>query len=95
MDGTCAISWAGTVSLLASMGEGIKPRSPSLSIAMYPGLAITGDVGLNYRIDFSDDLQTSWRPLTNITLLSSPYLWIDTTGTNASRRAYRAVAVSP
>jgi sugar lactone lactonase YvrE len=60
-------------------------------INMYAGLTIIGQVGDTYRIDYWNDLGTNPTPLTNITLTTSPYLFIDTTSSAFSHRFYRAV----
>jgi hypothetical protein len=69
----------------------LTPAS-DLSIALYAGLTINGQVGGNYRIDYLDALASTsiWQPLTNIVLPSSPYLFIDTRSV-VQQRYYRSV----
>jgi hypothetical protein len=62
-----------------------------LSINMYAGLTIAGQIGANYRIDYQNDLSGPWITLTNIALPSSPYLFIDTGSGSLSHRFYRAI----
>ncbi len=63
---------------------------PSLQIALYAGLTITGDVGKTYNIFASDAVSgSSWLLLTNVVLPSSPYLFYDSQSVT-NRRFYRA-----
>ena len=65
----------------------------ALSVQLYAGLSITGAVGTCYQIQYTTDLaQTnSWLPLANVTLTSTPQLWVDTTGPATASRFYRAM----
>lgn len=70
--------------------------SVGLNIALYPGLTITGTVGCQYRIDYTTFLNpnpslTAWTTLTTLTLMSSPFLYVDTTAPATGTRFYRAV----
>jgi hypothetical protein len=59
---------------------------------MYAGLTIAGKIGGIYEIDGCNDLSVSnWTTLTNITLPSSPYLFIDTDSPSYAKRFYRAI----
>jgi hypothetical protein len=71
------------------------PQSPAtLELHMLAGIAVTGDVGRPYRIEYADYLTpTNWVGLTNLFLPSSPFLFIDTTSPNSPTRFYRAVSV--
>jgi hypothetical protein len=62
-------------------------------IHMFAGLTIAGPVGANYRIDYRDDLvdTNNWQPLTNFTLLSSPYYYFDLSSPALPKRFYRSV----
>ena len=63
-----------------------------MAINMYAGLAIYGQVGSTYEIDYCNDLGTSnWTPLTTMVLSNNPSLYIDTNSTYFSHRFYRAV----
>ena len=60
------------------------------ALQSYWGVTITGAVGANCEIQFSENLLGStWSPLTNFTLPTSPYLYIDTTSPSPQARFYR------
>lgn len=65
----------------------------SLAMQMYAGLTITGQAGATYQIQYSTNLSnpTNWIALTNLTLPTSPYLFVDATSVNRSASFYRAV----
>jgi hypothetical protein len=66
----------------------------TLGIQIYPGLTIQGDVGRPYRIDYTDNLNsTNWHTLTNLFLPASPYLFYDSSPASQARRFYRAVGI--
>ncbi len=80
-----------------ALGSGV-PRVPAqtntvLSVQLYAGVSIIGDVGTTWQIQYTTDLsQTNgWVPLANVTLTSSPQLWVDTSTPAAANRFYRAV----
>ena len=64
-----------------------------LLLGLYPGLSLHGTLGRTYRIDYTVDVAapTNWLPLASVMLTNSPWMWFDTTATNASQRFYRAV----
>ena len=65
----------------------------TLSAQMYAGITIVGTVGRAYRIEFANDAGgNNWTALTNLTLPSSPYLFIDLQSAGASKRFYQAVS---
>ena len=65
---------------------------PELSIAMYAGVSLSGEVGTSYRIEFvTDTASTNWVTLTNLTLTSTPYLYFDPASSKSAVRFYRAV----
>lgn len=67
-------------------------QPPSLSLALYAGLTITGRVGANHRIEYATELAPEeWRTLAEIALPESPYLFVDRESANAPRRFYRAI----
>jgi hypothetical protein len=90
--GNCYVA-VGNAILQSSPVENRTPVAAELAVRNLPGLTITGPIGQTYQIEASDNLaQTnSWYPLTNIVTLSNPFLWVDTTLTNAKPRFYRAV----
>jgi hypothetical protein len=66
-----------------------------LSVDLYPGITLIGNVGQAYRIDYTTRLPTTnWIPLTYITLPTSPYLFFDTFSSRSTNRFYRAVQIS-
>ncbi len=63
-----------------------------LNARTYAGFELVGEVGQDYRIDYSSVFPpVSWQVLTNLVLPASPYLIIDTTGPVSGNRFYRAV----
>jgi hypothetical protein len=66
-----------------------------VGLNLFPVLTIADAVGSGYRIEATSDLvnTNSWLTLTNLTLPSSPYLFIDTATPQAIRRYYRAIAL--
>ena len=71
----------------------LAPTPNTLDLKMYAGLTITGQAGASYRVDYVPALgpTNNWITLTNLTLPSSPYLFIDVTSPSSSRRFYRTV----
>lgn len=62
-----------------------------MSIAEYAGVTVSGSIGCTYRVDYTTDLNNpTWIPLVTNTLLSSPFLFIDTNVVSGSR-FYRAI----
>ena len=68
---------------------------PTLELNIYPGLLVTGTVGLNYRVDYAEKLApTTWLTLSNIVgLPSSPYFVLDPQAATVPSRYYRALLV--
>jgi hypothetical protein len=66
-----------------------------LEIVPLAGLNIHGTVGQTYRIDYLSNLNNtnSWVQLTNVTLLTNPYLWVDLSSLGQPKRFYRSVLV--
>jgi lysophospholipase L1-like esterase len=66
--------------------------APTISIALYPGLQISGRIGRTYLIEGSrDPVLGPWTNLASIQLSQNPQLWIDASATNQTRLFYRAV----
>jgi len=95
-----------TVTVANGIGLGFTPSQPAsllvgisypLTVQLYAGLQVLGTVGLVYSIQCTPDLtQTNnWQTLTNLTLPSSPYLYIDTASPDYPRRFYRVVLILP
>lgn len=66
-------------------------ESPNLVISGGMGLSLTGEPGVNYRVDVSTDL-TTWTPLTNFISTEATMHFFDSSATNFNQRFYRAVA---
>ena len=62
-----------------------------LGIQVLPGWMLRGPVGSQYRIDYVDEATglEDWKPITNLTLPGSPYLFVDRSATNGLPRYYR------
>jgi formylglycine-generating enzyme required for sulfatase activity len=72
----------------------VVPVAPAqLSLQRDSGLTITGTVGALYAIEYATNLTQpmAWRPLTNLTLLASPYLVPGTAPSTTGSRFYRAI----
>lgn len=95
--GNAAKTQAGSYTVEISNGAGSKVTSPAtlslLTLDMYSGLTIIGKAGANYRIDFLNDVKNvnSWQTITNVSLPSSPYLFIDLDSSNYPKRFCRAL----
>jgi len=68
----------------------------SLILSIHPSLQIFGTLGKTYRIDFSTETRTpaQWTPLTNVTLETTPQVWIDQEAAIGAQRYYRVVLQS-
>lgn len=72
----------------------VNPAGPQLTNpALFMGMVFQGTVGGQYRVEYANSANAaSWQSLTNLTLPSSPYLFIDTTASaGAAQRYYRLV----
>ena len=72
----------------------VNPASPQLTNpALFMGMVFQGTVGGQYRVEYANSATApSWQSLTNLSLPSSPYLFIDTTArAGAAQRYYRLV----
>jgi N-acetylneuraminic acid mutarotase len=64
----------------------------SVSINMYAGLTICGQIGSTNIIEYKNELtDANWTPLTTLILSNNPCLYIDTNSTWFSHRFYQAV----
>jgi hypothetical protein len=65
------------------------------SLAMFAGFSILGTVGANYDIQVSNDIgdPKNWTTVTNLTLQSSPFFFLDSESPNFRERFYRAILV--
>jgi hypothetical protein len=75
------------------------PTPAQLSVQMQsgkPAVTLQGMVAARYQLQYSPTPPaTSWTTLTNLLLPSSPYTFLDTTTSGATKRFYRAVGISP
>lgn len=65
----------------------------SVLLILSPSLTISGEVGLTYRIDYSTTEEGSdqWTTATNLTLATSPTVWVDPTAKPGEQRLYRVM----
>jgi hypothetical protein len=72
-----------------------NPPPSYLAISRYPGVTIEGTEGQTFRIEYTTNLAagSNWLALTNISLPSNTYLWVDTSSPVLGQRFYRAVLV--
>jgi hypothetical protein len=61
-----------------------------LNINMYAGLNILGPLNANYNIQSTANLASNWVTLTNISLPTQPYVYIDYNSPTNSKQFYRA-----
>ena len=69
-----------------------------LNLGTYPGLNISGPVGVVYSIEYTEDpaqpSTAGWHCLEFLQLPASPYLWIDKSAPATAQRFYRANELS-
>jgi formylglycine-generating enzyme required for sulfatase activity len=72
----------------------LAQNPPDLSLGTYPGLNISGSVGVVYSIEYTEDpaqpSTSGWHCLEFLQLPASPYLWIDKSAPATTKRFYRA-----
>jgi hypothetical protein len=72
--------------------EGFLPSE--LSVAIYAGVTIKGEVGRTYRIESAASPDTStWNETGQITLTSTSQVWFDLQSPRQARQFYRAVSL--
>ena len=65
---------------------------PAVNLKLIAGLVINGPIGSNYNIQTTSALNSSpWTTLTNITLLSDPYIYVDYSSWTNNQQFYRVV----
>jgi hypothetical protein len=90
--------FAGQISVLVSNSygavTGLVATLGLVDLKMFAGVIIVAPVGSNYRIDYTPALADppQWTVLTNVTLPSTPYVFIDFDSPTQAKRFYRAVA---
>ena len=64
----------------------------STDLALFAGVVVNGPLGAGYRIQAAADLaSTNWTTLTNVTLPSQPYIYIDYSSPTNTKQFYRAL----
>ena len=80
--------------LMASNSQGTNystvVRLTFLNLNMYAGLNILGPVGANYNIQSTPALTSNWTTITNVSLPSQPYIYIDYNSPTNKMQFYRA-----
>jgi hypothetical protein len=93
---------AGSYYLVATNPAGSATSTPALisytdastlRLSVHPSLTIFGTPGRTYRIEYSSDTRgaAQWTTATNLTIVSSPELWIDPTAAVGEKRFYRVL----
>ena len=83
-DGVIANSAATNYSSVASLGF--------IDLKMLAGVYVTGPIGANYQIEATPAIApTNWTTLTNVTITSQPYIYVDYSSPTNSKQFYRAV----
>jgi hypothetical protein len=89
---------ASTRATPAHNGLGINPatapiKPAGISIALYAGVTVEGEVGQTYGIQYTANLSdtNNWRGAANITLVEPTELWFDVQAGNKPARYYRVV----
>lgn len=92
--GTSGLTNIGYYRLVASNSQGTNDSSVArltfLNINMFAGLIIYGPVGAPYSIQSTPSLTGNWTTLTNISLPSFPYIYIDYSSLTNQNQFYRA-----
>lgn len=70
-----------------------RPQVPSIDIGLYTGIRISGSIGATYTVQYATALtKTDWITLTNVTLQTPQFLYVDTNSvSNGPHRFYRVV----
>ena len=65
---------------------------PKVDLKMFAGLIINGPIGSNYNVQATSALgPTNWMTLTNVTLQTQPYIYIDYSSPANEQQFYRVV----
>ncbi len=86
---TCIVS----NSAAAVMSTSAQLMFDFLTIKMYAGLTIDGEVGQQFQVQFASALGNPihWQALAIVTLTNVPYLFVDPGSPDATKRLYRAI----
>lgn len=61
-----------------------------LDLGMYAGINLYGPINANYVIQSTPNLNSNWTTLTNVSIPSQPYIYIDYTSLTNAKKFYRA-----
>ena len=66
----------------------------TLVLSVHPSLQIFGTPGTTYTIEYAVETRTParWTPITNLTLITTPQLWVDQEAATGARRFYRVLS---
>jgi hypothetical protein len=64
-----------------------------LEISLHPSVKIYGTIGKTYRVEYTADLRgtSGWTVATNVTLATTPHLFVDVQAATLPKRLYRVV----
>jgi hypothetical protein len=87
------IQYSDTAAVDNIVVQTIPPTGLQVSIKMFAGIILNnGNIGSNYLIQATSNLSTSnWITLTNVTLPTNPYIYIDYTSYTNSQQFYQVV----
>ena len=77
-----------------SLSASAKLVSSVIDLQRYAGVTVHDVIGSQYRVEYTDNLEPSatWTVATNLTLTTSPQVWIDLTSAHVPKRFYRAIS---
>jgi hypothetical protein len=86
--------YAGSTAAVDNVIVQTIPPPFSVNIKMFAGIILNnGNIGSNYLIQATGNLSSSnWTTLTNVTLPTNPYIYIDYSSPTNSQQFYRAVS---
>jgi len=69
----------------------------NLILGVHPSLTIFGEPGKTYRVDYSEDLEgvVNWTALTNVTIITSPLVWVDASQPAVGSKRFYRVLLAP
>jgi hypothetical protein len=86
---------AGAYAVTISNAAGSVTSQPGtltgVDVAMFAGIIVNGPLGSNYLIQASSTVVTNWMTLTNITLTTQPYVFIDYDSPTNRQQFYQAI----
>jgi len=87
--------WLALLAIFVSAQCAYPQTAPQITVQLSNGIAhlnIIGDVGSDCTIQSVTNLSQNWQFVTNLTLLSSPFLLVDAAGPGTDQRFYRLYA---